>query len=178
MRQTSYKPPRKLKISLIRDASGETNPVEKLVSSIFSYASAEEEPVPLTGEQKRFYGDNCWAYRGRIFRIEGGNFVSEEELKLRIKHEVVKHSAEVQRLRREVEAFENFDKVSSARRERIPASVRMFVWQRDDGRCVECGAKENLEFDHIIPVAEGGATTERNIQLLCEPCNRRKGRRV
>jgi 5-methylcytosine-specific restriction endonuclease McrA len=44
--------------------------------------------------------------------------------------------------------------------------------------CEECGSKERLEFDHIIPVIEGGATTARNIQLLCESCNRRKGRTI
>jgi 5-methylcytosine-specific restriction endonuclease McrA len=27
----------------------------------------------------------------------------------------------------------------------------------------------------IIPVISGGSSTERNVQLLCEPCNRSKG---
>ena len=40
---------------------------------------------------------------------------------------------------------------------------------------VECGSKEQLEYDHIIPVSRGGGNTERNIQLLCETCNRSKG---
>ncbi|MHB1570538.1 MAG: HNH endonuclease [Solirubrobacteraceae bacterium] len=57
----------------------------------------------------------------------------------------------------------------------IPESVRHSVWRRDRGRCVECGSQENLEFDHVIPVAKGGANTERNLQLLCQECNRRKG---
>jgi 5-methylcytosine-specific restriction endonuclease McrA len=52
------------------------------------------------------------------------------------------------------------------------------VWQRDQGQCVQCGSREKLEFDHIIPVAEGGSSTERNVQLLCEACNRRKGKSV
>lgn len=57
----------------------------------------------------------------------------------------------------------------------IPDDVKMFVWQRDKGRCVKCGSQQNLEFDHIIPVAMGGSNTARNIQLLCETCNRSKG---
>lgn len=57
----------------------------------------------------------------------------------------------------------------------IPDDVKMFVWQRDGGRCVQCDSNENLEFDHIIPVTMGGANTARNLQLLCEPCNRAKG---
>lgn len=63
-------------------------------------------------------------------------------------------------------------------RKPIPKSVKMFVWQRDGGRCVQCGSQERLEFDHIIPWADGGSDTERNLQLLCEPCNRRKGRNL
>ena len=50
---------------------------------------------------------------------------------------------------------------------RIPKSVQVAVWRRDLGRCVECGGRDRLEFDHIIPVIEGGSNTERNVQLLC-----------
>ncbi len=56
----------------------------------------------------------------------------------------------------------------------IPKSVQTDVWRRDGGRCTECGSKEFLEFDHVIPLAKGGANTARNIQLLCQSCNRRK----
>ncbi len=56
----------------------------------------------------------------------------------------------------------------------VSVTVRREVWRRDQGRCVSCGSMEKLEFDHIIPVARGGSNTVRNIQLLCERCNRRK----
>lgn len=61
------------------------------------------------------------------------------------------------------------------KRQAIPTEVKTQVWQRDKGQCVECGSNQNLEFDHIIPLALGGANTFRNLQLLCEMCNRRKG---
>lgn len=57
----------------------------------------------------------------------------------------------------------------------IPEAVRSEVWRRDGGCCVKCGSKENLQFDHIIPVARGGATSVQNLQLLCQKCNRVKG---
>lgn len=60
----------------------------------------------------------------------------------------------------------------------IPEGVRHAVWRRDEGRCVDCGSQEKLEFDHIVPLSRGGSDTERNLQLLCEPCNRRKGARI
>lgn len=60
----------------------------------------------------------------------------------------------------------------------IPREVKIYVWQRDKGRCVVCSSNKKLEFDHIIPISLGGNNTERNIQLLCENCNRRKGANV
>jgi 5-methylcytosine-specific restriction endonuclease McrA len=62
------------------------------------------------------------------------------------------------------------------RRIPIPSDVRVAVWRRDNGCCVKCGSRERLEYDHIIPVADGGGNTERNVELLCESCNRTKGR--
>jgi hypothetical protein len=57
----------------------------------------------------------------------------------------------------------------------IPLAIRHEVWRRDQGKCVRCGSDQRLEFDHIIPVAMGGSSTARNVQLLCENCNRSKG---
>ena len=64
--------------------------------------------------------------------------------------------------------------ISDAKRKPIPQKVKDKVWNRDEGECTQCGSNENLEFDHIIPVSKGGANTYRNIQLLCEVCNREK----
>jgi 5-methylcytosine-specific restriction endonuclease McrA len=64
------------------------------------------------------------------------------------------------------------------KREPIPEDVKFAVWRRDGGRCVICGSKEKLEFDHIIPVSKGGSNTVRNIQLLCESCNRKKSNKI
>lgn len=71
-----------------------------------------------------------------------------DELILRVKHAVLAEEKALDKLRREVEAFENFERIRAAPREPIPEHVRMFVWQRDGGRCVKCGCQERLEFDH------------------------------
>ncbi|MEK6789855.1 MAG: HNH endonuclease signature motif containing protein [Pseudomonadota bacterium] len=65
-----------------------------------------------------------------------------------------------------------------ARREAIPRVVQREVWQRDGGRCVDCGTREKLCFDHIVPFSRGGSNTIRNLQLLCERCNLSKGNRI
>lgn len=66
----------------------------------------------------------------------------------------------------------------SETRHSIPKKIKLFVWERDGGRCVQCGSQKNLEYDHIIPVSKGGSNTERNIQLLCEKCNRVKSNHI
>ncbi len=60
----------------------------------------------------------------------------------------------------------------------IPQEVKAEVWQRDGGRCVECGDGHYLEFDHVIPLSRGGATSAANLQILCRACNRAKGARI
>jgi hypothetical protein len=64
------------------------------------------------------------------------------------------------------------------RREAIPRLAQREVWQRDGGRCVDCGSKEKLCFDHIVPFSKGGSNAVRNLQLLCEKCNLSKGNRI
>ncbi len=61
------------------------------------------------------------------------------------------------------------------RRAPIPRDVRLAVWERDGGRCVECDAGFELQYDHVIPLALGGADSAANLQLLCGSCNRSKG---
>lgn len=63
----------------------------------------------------------------------------------------------------------------SAMRGVIADDVKQLVWQRDGGRCRSCGSTTELQFDHVIPVSMGGASTPENLQILCGPCNRRKG---
>ncbi|WP_291424568.1 TerD family protein [Deinococcus sp.] len=60
----------------------------------------------------------------------------------------------------------------------IPQKVKLEVWQRDQGRCVECGDTNYLEYDHIIPHSLGGATSVGNLQLLCRRCNLAKSNRI
>jgi len=60
----------------------------------------------------------------------------------------------------------------------ISKNVENEVWRRDQGRCCECGSKENIELDHIIPFSKGGSNTARNLQLLCKTCNAKKRDRI
>lgn len=55
-----------------------------------------------------------------------------------------------------------------ARRRIIPTAVKLAVWKRDGGRCVQCGATDELHFDHDLPWSKGGTSLSvDNVQLLC-----------
>ena len=40
--------------------------------------------------------------------------------------------------------------------------------------CVYCGASEEIEVDHLIPIVKGGRHSEGNLQPLCKACNNEK----
>lgn len=60
----------------------------------------------------------------------------------------------------------------------ISQEAKDIVWNRDGGKCKTCDGNQKLQFDHIIPFSKGGSNTYRNIQLLCESCNREKSNKI
>ena len=47
---------------------------------------------------------------------------------------------------------------------------------RNHPYCQHCGTTQNLETDHIIPLAEGGTNHPNNLQVLCHTCHQYKTR--
>lgn len=120
-----------------------------------------------------------WVFRNKVIKVEGWETANREEVVARVKHKVLSEDKVFQKMKSEIELFEKLEKMPPKhRRESIPDDVRVFVWRRDEGRCVRCGSQEKIELDHIIPLAKGGSNTARNVQVLCERCNREKGTTV
>jgi 5-methylcytosine-specific restriction endonuclease McrA len=72
-------------------------------------------------------------------------------------------------------------KPTKPKRKPLLPGLRFDVLSRAKFRCQACGvgAKEaRLEIDHKIPVSKGGATTLRNLQVLCRSCNRGKSAKM
>jgi hypothetical protein len=118
--------------------------------------------------------DGRWLYQNCFYAVTG-TFTSEEK-KLLVMECCDKERQKFERLK----AKFNSEASQEIERERtqIPEEVRIAVWRRDQGKCVRCGSRENLEYDHIVPVSKGGSNTVRNVELLCESCNRQKGNRI
>ena len=58
----------------------------------------------------------------------------------------------------------------------VPTLFELFTKQ--GGMCANCktdGVDVAWHLDHIMPLALGGAHMEDNVQVLCQPCNNRKG---
>ena len=58
---------------------------------------------------------------------------------------------------------------------------RANIYARDDYRCQYCGqrcASDELTFDHVIPIVQGGNKSWENIVTCCVRCNHRKGGRT
>jgi hypothetical protein len=70
------------------------------------------------------------------------------------------------------------------KRVELPTWLKRGVFFRDRGRCIKCGKDltgtiitgEDLHYDHIVSLADGGTNDPTNFQLLCKDCNLKKGK--
>ena len=60
-------------------------------------------------------------------------------------------------------------------RGKVSNKMRFAIYQRDHYRCQKCGFTSDktneLEIDHIFPIAKGGKSNFDNLQTLCHKCN-------
>ena len=61
----------------------------------------------------------------------------------------------------------------------IPGAIKQEVFKRDGGKCVVCGANDELHFDHVIPYSRGGSSlVAENVQILCARHNLEKSAKI
>lgn len=125
----------------------------------------EPVPYPVSAKDRTY-----WHFQDRFYSDADGLDASK------VRALILTQRARREKDARRAEAILAMpERVPDAGRPRIPADVQHLVFLRDDGRCVTCESSTELQFDHVIPLSFGGASSEENLQLLCGPCNRRKG---
>jgi HNH endonuclease len=129
------------------------------------YMTQQSTPVLLFHNRER--GEDLWWYMSLFYWEETRLTPQQFQALLERKHTRKRQQA--------ISAINAITLGKPLMRQPIPVEVKNYVYERDRGRCQNCGRVEELQFDHIIPVAKGGSATAANLQLLCGPCNRSKG---
>lgn len=124
----------------------------------------QDEPVPLFMLEERVY----WWFHDCIYWDDDG--LSSDDVKALVLQRERTHQRKLQTAHSLMRAEEDGRPTRTA----VPVEIRRVVFERDGGKCVECGSNFDLQYDHVLPVALGGATTVENLQLLCADCNQRK----
>lgn len=125
---------------------------------------------PFNVMKDRSNNRRWWMFKDEFY-WEDENF-SQKEVKALILDRLNKKKRKVER------AINSMENKPVRKRETIPLDIQDIVWARYNGKCAICGNNENIEYDHIIPFSKGGSNTARNIQILCQDCNRSKGNSI
>ena len=118
-------------------------------------------------------GKGYWRFAGRWYVDTLGldpEAARNRLLALQLKEQAVRE--------READLVARGDAPLPGERRPVHGDVRAQVFRRDGGRCVACGGDADLQIDHVVPVRLGGGNSAGNLQVLCGPCNRRKGASV
>ena len=126
-----------------------------------------EEPAELIKVYEKIK-DGIWVYNGAFELIDAWTEKSDNRNVFKFKLHVTDKTIDQKEKR--VKELKDMD-----HNRLIPTSVKLEVWKRDKGCCVQCGSTDNLHFDHILPYSKGGTSLKaENIQLLCARHNLQK----
>lgn len=123
-----------------------------------------EAPVAMSREGRR----TLWLFHDRFYWESEG--LGGEDVKALVLRRERKNTQTL----RTAHSLMDAEAAGKPTRGPVPVDLRREVYERDGGACCHCGETFDLQYDHILPVALGGATTLENLQLLCGDCNRTK----
>ena len=139
----------------------------KFETAATEYKAGKRQPERVRVYEKIHSGK--WSYNGMFHLVDAWTQRSGVRSVFRFRLEAVEGE----------EDRERPVPLQSERRRIIPATVKLEVWRRDRGKCVRCGATDELHFDHDLPFSLGGRSiTAENVQLLCARHNLSEGARI
>ena len=72
----------------------------------------------------------------------------------------------------------NERRIRPTKRVSWPKGLKQSLMKRQGNTCVYCGHRRiarSMDIDHMVPVVRGGSNDMDNLQVICSPCNQRKG---
>lgn len=160
---------------------GKGTAIFNLGSAVFRLRLTRAEHEELEERQRTtpfalgtFNGNKYWFFRGLCY-YESEGLTADEVYALVVAAEMEHQERRNRQIERAKAMVAQGPQDSTPQRGHISIEIRNYVFQRDGGQCRVCGSTVELQFDHIIPVKLGGSSGPENLQVLCGPCNRRKG---
>lgn len=124
----------------------------------------KDQPVALCGINNKM----LWYFHDRFYWDDDG--LTDDDVNAL----VLQRERRLQQKLQSARSLMHAEEAGRPMRTPISSDLRRAVFERDGGRCVQCGSSFDIQYDHILPVTLGGATTIENLQVLCAECNRRK----
>ena len=151
----------------LRYASGTLTENGKFNSAAQAAKNGSRHPERVRVYEKIKAG--IWSYNGVFHLVDSWKEPSNDRQVLKFRLVAVDSE----------EDFSTPSVIDLPHRRIIPTHVKLEVWKRDQGRCIECGSTDNLHFDHIVPFSKGGTSISvDNVQLLCMRHNLKKSAKI
>ena len=140
----------------------------KFFTAAMSYKSGKQKPELIKVYEKIKTG--IWAYNGVFELIDAWIEKSGKRKVFKFKLKITDKSIDEKVNKKIPDLIHN---------RIIPSDIKIAVWKRDGGKCVQCGSTDNLHFDHVLPYSKGGTSLKvENIQLLCARHNLMKSAKI
>jgi hypothetical protein len=149
--------------------SGKPTQNGRFAQAVDDYKDMKSDAEIVKVYEKIF--DGIWSEKG-FFKLTDYRYVNDGTYR-----KVFKYSLEEV----EIDIEDNILKENKLkpRTRIIPSDIKKEVWARDKGRCVICGASDELHFDHDLPYSKGGTSiTVDNVKILCARHNLQKSDKI
>ena len=143
----------------------------------YSRASYQRNKDKKRIYQKTYYQENPEKVKATKQKYVKAN--RQKRLDSLQKHRV-KNAEQINAKKREFYAANSAKWLSYAHKRRELKQTNYLVTLKDlkklrSEACVYCNSKENIEIDHVVPLARGGVHGIGNLAAACKKCNRSKG---